>query len=196
MLWSSGCMLEICLLLAMMKVHEMSIGRSWLKLSWSYLWLCILENKTNKFVALVTPVKAIRVGVGFIKIKMGPSLNELLNPKFHWLRQIATTLCKFHWQFWIFLDAIPKAKKLICESIAQILKPVSRTKSFLALVMAFNLLLSNLTTIAKAKKPLCQLNLRGYFFQFATKSWELEPRMKEAKFFYQWLGVTGNEPNP
>ena len=23
-----------------------------------------------------------------------------LNPEFHWLRQIATTLDKFHWQFW------------------------------------------------------------------------------------------------
>ena len=23
----------------------------------------------------------------------------LLDPKFHWLRQIATTLCEFHWQF-------------------------------------------------------------------------------------------------
>ena len=68
----------------------------------------------------------------------------MLNPKFHWLRQIATTLSKFHWQFLIFLDAIAKAKKLICESIAQNLKQVSLTKSFLALAMAFNLLLSNL----------------------------------------------------
>ena len=33
------------------------------------------------------------------------------NPKFHWLRQIATTLHKFHWWFWIFFDAIPNAKK-------------------------------------------------------------------------------------
>ena len=44
-----------------------------------------------------------------------------------------------------FLDAIAKAKKLICESIAQNLKQVSLTKSFLALAMAFNLLLSNPT---------------------------------------------------
>ena len=44
-----------------------------------------------------------------------------------------------------FLGAIAKAKKLICESIAQNLKQVSLTKSFLALAMAFNLLLSNLT---------------------------------------------------
>ena len=43
------------------------------------------------------------------------------------------------------LDAIAKAKKLICESIAHNLMPVSLTKSFLALAMAFNLLLSNLT---------------------------------------------------
>ena len=55
-----------------------------------------------------------------------------------------------------FLDAIVKAKKLIRKSIAQNLKRVSLTKSFLALAMAFNLLLSNLTAIAKAKKPLCQ----------------------------------------
>ena len=68
----------------------------------------------------------------------------------------------------IFLDANAKAKKLIRESIAQNLKQVSLTKSFLALAMAFNLLLSNLTTIAKAKKPLCQLNLQGYFLQLAT----------------------------
>ena len=70
--------------------------------------------------------------------------HHLLNPKFHWLRQIATTLREFHWWFWIFLDTIAKAKKLICESIAQNLKQVSLTKSFLALAMAFNLLLSNL----------------------------------------------------
>ena len=69
----------------------------------------------------------------------------MLNPEFHWLRQIATTLCEFHWWFWIFLDAIAKAKKLIRKSIAQNLKQVSLTKSFLALAMALNLLLSNLT---------------------------------------------------
>ena len=45
----------------------------------------------------------------------------------------------------IFLDAITKAKKLICKSIVHNLKQVSLTKSFLALAMAFNLLLSNLT---------------------------------------------------
>ena len=53
-----------------------------------------------------------------------------LNPEFHWLRQIATTLGEFHWQFWIFLDAIVKAKTLIHESIAQNLKWVSLTKRF------------------------------------------------------------------
>ena len=68
-----------------------------------------------------------------------------LKPEFHWLHQIAITLSKFHWRFWIFLDTIAKAKKLICESIAQNLKQVSLTKSFLALAMVFNLLLSNLT---------------------------------------------------
>ena len=54
----------------------------------------------------------------------------MLNPKFHWLCQIATTLSEFHWGFWIFLDAIAKAKKLIHKSIAQNLKQVSLTKSF------------------------------------------------------------------
>ena len=44
-----------------------------------------------------------------------------------------------------FFGCNPKAKKLIRESIAQNLKRVSMTKSFLALAMAFNLLLSNLT---------------------------------------------------
>ena len=54
---------------------------------------------------------------------------KMLNPEFHWLRQIATTLRKFHWQFWIiFLDAIAKAKKLICESIAQNNKQDSLTR--------------------------------------------------------------------
>ena len=51
-----------------------------------------------------------------------------LNPEFHWLRQIATTLHKFHWRFWIFLDAIAKAKKLIHKSVAQNLKQVSPDK--------------------------------------------------------------------
>ena len=69
----------------------------------------------------------------------------MLNPEFHWLHQIATTLHKFHWQFWIFLDAIVKAKKLIRKSIAQNLKQDSLIRSFLALAMAFNFLLSNLT---------------------------------------------------
>ena len=43
------------------------------------------------------------------------------------------------------LDAIAKAKKLIRKSLAENLKHVSLTKSFLALAMAFNLLLCNLT---------------------------------------------------
>ena len=54
-------------------------------------------------------------------------LYQMLDPEFHWLRQIATTLRQFHWHF---LDAIAKAKKLICESLAQNLMPVSLTKSF------------------------------------------------------------------
>ena len=95
--------------------------------------------------------------------------------------QIATTLSKFHWRFWIyFLEAIVKAKKLISKSIAHNLKQASMTKRFLALAMAFNLLLSNLTAVAKAKTPLCQWNWRGYFFQLVTKRRELEPRPKVA----------------
>ena len=47
--------------------------------------------------------------------------------------------------FGFFLDAIAKAKKLICESIAQNLEQVLPTKGYLALAMAFNLLPSNLT---------------------------------------------------
>ena len=70
----------------------------------------------------------------------------MLNPKFHSLRQIMTTLREFHWWFWIILlDAIAKAKKLICESIARNLKWVLWQRVFLALAMAFNLLLLNLT---------------------------------------------------
>ena len=37
--------------------------------------------------------------------------NSLLNPEFHWMRQIATTLRKFHWWFWIiFWMQLPKLK--------------------------------------------------------------------------------------
>ena len=61
----------------------------------------------------------------------------MLNPEFRWLCQITTTLRQFHWWFLDnFLDAIAKAKKLICESIAQNLKQVSLTKSFLALFLS------------------------------------------------------------
>ena len=38
-------------------------------------------------------------------------LNLMLNPKFHWLRQIMTTLWEFHWWFWIFFwMQLPKIK--------------------------------------------------------------------------------------
>ena len=61
---------------------------------------------------------------------MSKNLNQLpiRKPEFHWLRQIVTTLSEFHWRFWIFLDAIAKAKKLIRESIAQNLKWDSLTR--------------------------------------------------------------------
>ena len=39
----------------------------------------------------------------------------MLDPEFHWLRQIATTMRQF---LWLFLNAIAKAKKLIRESNA------------------------------------------------------------------------------
>ena len=92
--------------------------------------------RDRNFVALVWPATVVMLLVMIV----------LLNHEFHWRRQIATTLRKFHWQFWIiFLDAMAKAKKLIRKSIAQNLMPVSLTKSFLASAMAFNLLLSNLT---------------------------------------------------
>ena len=70
----------------------------------------------------------------------------LLNPEFHWLHQIATTLRKFHWQFWmIFLDAIAKAKKTNSQIYSTESNASFTDKEFLALAMAFNLLLSNLT---------------------------------------------------
>ena len=53
--------------------------------------------------------------------------------------------------------------------------------------MAINLLLYNLTAIAKTKEPLCQWNLRGYFFQFTTKSGKLDPRPKVANWRSQWI---------
>ena len=111
----------------------------------------------------------------------------MLNPEFHWPCQIATILSKFHWQFWIFWDAIAKAKKLICESKAQNLKQVSLTKSFLALAIAFSLLLSNLTYPPLPK-------LKHLFVS------ELEPRPKVAKLFlsvargwhiYIWVTLLG-----
>ena len=58
---------------------------------------------------------------------------HLLNPKFHWLRQIRPLCASFTDSFGIFLDAIAKAKKLICISIAQNLKQVSLTKRFFSL---------------------------------------------------------------
>ena len=76
----------------------------------------------------------------------------------------------------IFWMQLPKLKKLICKSVGQNLKQVSLTKSFSALAMAFNLLLSNII-----KLPLQKLNniffseTGRYIFQLAIKSCELEP---------------------
>ena len=96
--------------------------RAWLLLWWSEFEYCSKENNFSRL-----------------------QYKKMVNQKFHWLCQIGTTLCKFHWWFWIFLDAIAKVKKLICKSIAHNLKRVSLTKSFLALAMVFDLLLSNPT---------------------------------------------------
>ena len=79
---------------------------------------------------------------------------------------------------------LPKLKKLIYKSIAQNLKLVSLT-------MEFNLLLSNLTAIAKVKKLFVSETHRDIFFQFMTESCKLEPILKVAKLFCHWLGVTG-----
>ena len=64
---------------------------------------------------------------------------SLTAPNCDYFKQVSLTV------FGIFLDAIAKAKKLIRKSIAQNLKQVALTKSFLAVAMAFNLLLSNPT---------------------------------------------------
>ena len=68
-----------------------------------------------------------------------------LTPSFTDCAKLQPLCASFTDGFGFFLDAIAKAKKLILKSIAQNLKRVSLTKSFLALAMAFNLLLSNPT---------------------------------------------------
>ena len=80
-----------------------------------YLFKSIFEYMCNW---VLSPVNKIDIVID----------DFMLNPEFHWLRQIATTLCKFHRRFWIFLDAIAKAKKLICKFIAQNLKRDSLTR--------------------------------------------------------------------
>ena len=90
-------------------------------------------------------------------------LGVLLNPKFHWLHQIATTFWEFHWRFWIFLDAIAKAKNLIFRIYSTESQASFTDKEFLTLAMAFNLLLSNLTAVAKAKKPHVSETCRDIF---------------------------------
>ena len=90
-------------------------------------------------------------------------LGVLLNPKFHWLHQIATTFREFHWRFWIFLDAIAKAKNLIFRIYSTESQASFTDKEFLTLAMAFNLLLSNLTAVAKAKKPHVSETCRDIF---------------------------------
>ena len=63
---------------------------------------------------------------------------SLTAPNCNYFEQVSQTVLDF-------LDAIAKAKKLFCKSTAQNLKQVSLTNNFLALEMAFNLLLSGLT---------------------------------------------------
>ena len=83
---------------------------------------------------------------------------------------------------------MPKPKNSFANLLHRISSKIHWQGGYLALAMAFNLLLSNLTAVAKAKKSLCQWNSCGYFFQFPTKSHKVEPRPKVAKLFHQWLG--------
>ena len=85
--------------------------------------LDIISPPATCFLAYISNLVRVSYRFGF-RLKRDMSIwSLLLNPEFHWLRQITTTLRKFHWRFWIiFLDAIAKAKKLIRKSIA---KPLS-----------------------------------------------------------------------
>ena len=100
---------------------------------------CRKTNKLNRLsyspVAVFT-IMYSNIKIGFFEDKRRISLT--VPNRNHFARVSLTVLDNF-------LDAIAKAKKLIHESIAQNLMPVSLTKSFLALAMAFNLLLSNPT---------------------------------------------------
>ena len=116
------------------KCHNGSVNRlggvRWGEVTWSGI-------ETRRLPEIVQPFRrggqssSIKYTSWMNFINLDVLLNWKLNPEFQWQCQITTTLHEFHWQFWIiFLDAIAKAKKLICESIAQNLKPVSLTKSF------------------------------------------------------------------
>ena len=69
----------------------------------------------------------------------------IINAKFHWLWQIATSSASFTDNFGFFLDAISKAKNTFANLYHRISSKFCWQKGYLALTMAFNLLLSNLT---------------------------------------------------
>ena len=103
--------------------HNFLLNDNWTSIFWSTKILSTWSYLKKLKIKYLIMEKLSMCGQGFNK-------SQMLNPKFHWLHQIATTLRNFHWQFWIFLDAIAKAKKLIYKSIAQNLKRVSLAKRF------------------------------------------------------------------
>ena len=149
--------------------HKIKVADSWLDLN---LGILILESNRSTNCVTTTALwsyglsktsykSALRAKFALNQISFGWNLSRVsppkcpwscfkslqlskLNPEFHWLCQIATSMRKFHWQFWIFLDAFAKAKKLIRKSIAQNLEQDLLTKR-LVLAMVVNLLLFNPT---------------------------------------------------
>ena len=91
---------------------------------------------TKKTLELILGRQTLALSVNIIGAKPQVSLTV---PNCNHFAQVSLTVLDIFWM------QAPKLKKLICESIAQNLKPVSLTKSFLALAMEFNLLLSNPT---------------------------------------------------
>ena len=103
--------------------HNFLLNDNWTSIFWSTKILSTWSYLKKLKIKYLIMEKLSMCGQGFNK-------SQMLNPKFHWLHQIATTLRNFHWQFWIFLDAIAKAKKLIYKSIAQNQKPWKVCQTF------------------------------------------------------------------
>ena len=110
---------------------------------------------------------------------------SLTAPNWDHFAQVSLKVLEFFWM------QLPKLKNLFANLKHRISSKFHWQRGFLALAMVLNLLLSYLTNIAKANKPLCQWNLQGYFFQLATKSCKLEPRPKVTKRIISGLGVSG-----